>query len=46
MEEIKKKAHFDELNKAKEEFGDSPRKFIPVPKMRKVKKDKNKSNKK
>ena len=34
MEEIiKKKAHDDELNKSKPEIGQSPRKFIPVPKV-------------
>jgi len=33
MEDIKKKAHDDELNKSKPEIGQSPRKFIPVPKV-------------
>lgn len=38
MEDIKKKAQDDELNKSKEEFGKTPRKFIPVPKVKKDKK--------
>ena len=33
MEDIKKKAHDDDLNKRKPEIGKSPRKFIPVPKV-------------
>lgn len=37
MEDINKKANEDELNKAHEEIGKTPRKFIPVPKT----KDKN-----
>lgn len=32
MEDINKKANEDELNKAHEEIGKTPRKFIPVPK--------------
>lgn len=32
MEEIQKKAFDDELNKSNEEIGQTPRKFIPVPK--------------
>ena len=32
MEEIKSKAHEDELNKAVEEIQETPRKKIPVPK--------------
>lgn len=40
MEEIKSKAHEDELNKAAEEIQKTPRKRIPVPKPEK------KSNKK
>ncbi len=32
MEDINKKANEDELNKAYEEIGKTPRKFIPVPK--------------
>lgn len=31
MEDIKRKAHFDELNKSKDEIGSSPRKYIGVP---------------
>lgn len=34
MENIKKKAHDDELKKSKEDIGKSPRKFIPVPKIK------------
>ena len=41
MEDINKKAQDDELNKAEEEIGERPRKFIPVPK---VKKEKNNEN--
>ena len=49
MEDIGKKAHEDELNKSKEEIGQAPRKFVPVPKVLKngeeVKKpDKSKSD--
>ena len=32
MEDINKKANEDELNKAHEEIGKTPRKFITVPK--------------
>lgn len=32
MEDINKKANEDELNKAHEEIGKTPRKFTPVPK--------------
>lgn len=32
MEDIRKKAHDDELNKSKEDIGKAPRKFVPVPK--------------
>ena len=32
MEEIRSKAHEDELNKAVEEIQETPRKKIPVPK--------------
>lgn len=39
MEDINKKANEDELNKAHEEIGKTPRKFIPVPKTKKDKKD-------
>ena len=35
MEDIGKKAHDDELNKSRPEIGKAPRKFKPVPKMRK-----------
>lgn len=35
MEDIKKKAKDDELNKSRPEIGKAPRKFKPVPKMRK-----------
>lgn len=38
MEDINKKANEDELNKAHEEIGKTPRKFIPVPKTKKEKK--------
>lgn len=31
MEDIRRKAHFDELNKSKDEIGSSPRKYIGVP---------------
>jgi len=37
MEDIKKKTFDDELNKSKEDIGESPRKFIPVPKIRRKK---------
>ena len=37
MEDINKKAQDDELNKAEEEIGERPRKFIPVPKVKKEK---------
>jgi len=40
MKDIKKKAFDDELNKSKEDIGESPRKFIPVPKIRKENKSK------
>ena len=32
MEDINRKAQDDELNKAEEEIGQSPRKYVPVPK--------------
>lgn len=32
MEDIKSKAHDDELNKSEEEFGDSCEKNVPTPK--------------
>lgn len=35
MEDIKKKAHDDELNGNNTEIEKSPKKFIPVPKTRK-----------
>ena len=35
MEDIKRKAKDDELNKSRPEIGKAPRKFKPVPKMRK-----------
>jgi hypothetical protein len=38
MENIKKKAHDDELNKSEEDIGQIPRKFIPVPKIKKTSK--------
>lgn len=41
MEEINKKAMYDELNKAHEEIGRAPKKYIPVPKIKKNKKDEN-----
>ena len=41
MEDINKKANEDELNKAHEEIEKNPRKFIPVPK---VKKEQNNEN--
>ena len=42
MEEIRSKAHEDELNKAVEEIHETPRKRIPVPKPNKTKdKEKN-----
>ncbi len=44
MEEIKSKAHEDELNKAVEEIHETPRKKIPVPKPeKKSNKDKTKN---
>jgi hypothetical protein len=42
MKDIKKKAFDDELNKSKEEIEDSSWEFIPVPKIIKEKKEKNK----
>lgn len=30
MEDIKRKAHFDELNKSQDEIGSSPREFMRV----------------
>ena len=41
MEDINKKAQDDELNKAEEEIGERPTKFIPVPN---VKKEQNNEN--
>ena len=41
MEDINKKAQDDELNKAEEEIGEKPRKFISVPK---IKKEQNNGN--
>ena len=41
MEDINKKAQDDELNKAEEEIGAKPRKFIPLTK---IKKEKNNEN--
>lgn len=41
MEDIQEKAHNDELNKAEQEIGKAPRKFIPVPKVKKGKSKKN-----
>lgn len=35
MEEIRSKAHEDELNKSVEEIQETPRKRIPVPKLEK-----------
>ena len=35
MEDIQKKANEDELNKAHEEIGQAPKKFVPVPKRKK-----------
>lgn len=39
MEDIKNKSHEDELNKSHESIGKTPRKFIPVPKVKKDKKE-------
>ena len=39
MEDIQSKAHDDELNKSCEEIGKEPKRFIPVPKIKKKKKD-------
>lgn len=44
MEEIKSKAHNDELNKTQEEIHKSPRTKIPVPKIMDKSKDKKKKN--
>ena len=43
MEEIRSKAHEDEINKAVEEIHETPRKRIPVPKPNKRTKDKEKN---
>lgn len=37
MEDIQKKAFDDELNKSNEEIGQTPRRFVPVPKTNKKK---------
>lgn len=42
MEEINDKAFSDELNKAEEEIQESPREYIPVPKVNKEKKEETK----
>ena len=39
MEDIQSKAHDDELNKGCEEIGEEPRKYTPVPKTKKEKRD-------
>lgn len=39
MEDINKKAQDDELNKAKEEIGQAPRKYVTVPKRKSNSKD-------
>lgn len=41
MEDINKKAQDDELNKAKEEIGQAPRKYVPVHKHKSNGKDEN-----
>ena len=43
MEDIQSKAEVDELNKAQEEIGKAPKKFIPVPKTKTDKKHETKS---
>lgn len=40
MEDINKKAQDDELNKAEEEIGHTPRKYVPVPKCKSNSEDK------
>ena len=37
MEDIQKKAFDDELNKSNEEIGQTPQRFVPVPKTNKKK---------
>lgn len=37
MEDIQKKAFDDELNKSNEEIGQTPQRFVPVPKINKRK---------
>ena len=44
MEDINKKAQDDELNKAEEEISERPRKFIPVPKIKKEQNNENSDN--
>lgn len=44
MEDINKKAQDDELNKAEEEIGERPRKFISVPKIKKEQNNGNSDN--
>ena len=44
MEEINKKAMDDELNKSEDSIENPPKKFIPVPKVKKKSENDNKNN--
>lgn len=44
MEEIQRKAFDDELNKSNEEIGQTPQRFVPVPKTNKKKQNEDKED--